>query len=167
MQNLNIDFLNFKYQLNLKVQFSKQTPDNIKTCDTWFNSGEMTMTAKNYIDKRTYDKLINEVTRKIEKFTQMGSGWVVSKLLEFRLKVVKVIPIKDSSYIQLPEKYRNPHYKIVNIKNEDQECFKWCVARYFCRKVRNPQRITKQLKSEAEKLNWKNIQFPLKLDQIH
>ena len=46
-------------------------------------------------------------------------------------------------------------------------CFKWCVARHFCRDERNPQRISKRLRLEVDKLNWKGIEFPMKLNKIN
>ena len=93
----------------------------------------------------------------MEKFTHQGSGWSVYKLLEFRLKIAKHVPIKGSSYLELPEKYRNPKFRLINMKNQDEQCFKWCVARHFCRDERKPQRISKRLRSEVDKLNWKGI----------
>ena len=53
------------------------------------------------------------------------------------------------------------------MKNQDEECFKWCVARHFCRDERNPQRISKRLRLEVDKLNWKGIEFPMKLNKIN
>ena len=103
----------------------------------------------------------------MEKFTHQGSGWSVSKLLEFRLKIAKHVPIKGSSYLELPEKYRNPKFRLINMKNQDEECFKWCVARHFCRDERDPQRISKRLRLEVDKLNWKGIEFPMKLNKIN
>ena len=75
--------------------------------------------------------------------------------------------IKGSSYLELPEKYRNPKFRLINMKNQDEECFKWCVARHFCRDERNPQRISKRLRLEVDKLNWKGIEFPMKLNKIN
>ena len=53
------------------------------------------------------------------------------------------------------------------MKNQDEECFKWCVARHFCRDERNLQRISKRLRLEVDKLNWKGIEFPMKLSKIN
>ena len=53
------------------------------------------------------------------------------------------------------------------MKNQDEECFKWCVARHFCRDERDPQRISKRLRLEVDKPNWKGIEFPMKLNKIN
>ncbi|XP_065681443.1 uncharacterized protein LOC136095123 [Hydra vulgaris] len=52
------------------------------------------------------------------------------------------------------------------MKNEDNECFKWCVARFFNIKDNHPERVDKNLKEQANKLNWENIEFPVSLQQI-
>ena len=160
-------FPNLKYQLNLLVEFSKSTPNDAQFTTAWFNSGEFISTAKSFIDEQAYKELTDKVIVKVEKFTHQGSGWSVSKLLEFRLKIAKHIPIKGSSYLELPEKYRNPKFRLIDMKNQDEECFKWCVARHFCRDERDPQRISKRLRLEVDKLNWKGIEFPMKLNKIN
>ena len=159
-------FPNLKYQLNFLVEFSKSTPNDEQFITCWFNSGEFISTAKSFIDEQAYKKLLDTVIDKVEKFTHLGSGWHVSKLFEFQLKITKQVPIKGSSYLVLPEKYRNPKFILI-MKNQDEECFKWCVARHFCRDERNPQRISKRLRLEADKLNWKGIEFPMELNKIN
>jgi hypothetical protein len=52
------------------------------------------------------------------------------------------------------------------MKNEDEECFKWCVTRALNPVEDHPERIDKDLKSQAEKLNWNNITFPVDLKTI-
>ncbi|XP_065667559.1 uncharacterized protein LOC136087872 [Hydra vulgaris] len=52
------------------------------------------------------------------------------------------------------------------MKNEDNECFKWCIARALNPTDENPQRVDKDLKNKAEKINWDEIEFPVSLDKI-
>ena len=35
---------------------------------------------------------------------------------------------RGGSYIKTPEKYNNPKCGLINIKNEDDECFKHCLT---------------------------------------
>ena len=66
----------------------------------------------------------------------------------------------------MPEKFRNSKFSLINMKNEDDKCFQYCVARHFCRDEKNPHRISKRLKAEIEKLNWNNMKFPVELKNI-
>ena len=52
------------------------------------------------------------------------------------------------------------------MKNEDDECFKWCVARTLNPVENHPERITQKLKKQAEELNWKGIEFPMEVNKI-
>ncbi|PFX20964.1 hypothetical protein AWC38_SpisGene14564 [Stylophora pistillata] len=53
------------------------------------------------------------------------------------------------------------------MKNEDEECFKWCVTRALNPVAKNPERITKILREQAEKLKWDGIRFPMEVKDIH
>ena len=52
------------------------------------------------------------------------------------------------------------------MKNEDEQCFKWSVARALNPVERDGERITNDLKLQAEALNWDEINFPVDLKQI-
>jgi len=55
---------------------------------------------------------------------------------------------------------------IINLKNEDNECFKWAVTRAAHPVNNNAERITKELREQAETLNWEGINFPTPLKHI-
>ena len=65
------------------------------------------------------------------KFQRRGSGW----------RFVEFSPLKGNSWIPLPEKIAKKK-AIVNMKNEDNECFKWCVTRALNPVKNHPERIT-------------------------
>ena len=57
---------------------------------------------------------------------------------------------------------------MINIQNiDDNECFKWYLVRYLNPVDHNPRRITKADKGFANKLDFENIKFPLKIRDIH
>ena len=74
-------------------------------------------------------------------------------------------PISGSSYIPLPPKIKNKG-AVINMKNEDNQCFKWCVVRALNPVEKNSERITKELKDQSERLNWSGLRFPVDLKQI-
>ena len=156
-----------KYQMNIQVEFFKDTAGGIETIESWFNSGIFRPTSKINFDEQVYSELTNTISKKIEDFTCQSSGWTINKLKAFELKIVKYDPIKASSYIELPGKFTNSKFKLVNIKNTDNECFKWAVARFFCADEKHSERISKKLKKEAEKFNFEGIEFPMKLNKIY
>ena len=74
-------------------------------------------------------------------------------------------PISGSSYIPLPPKIKNKN-AVINMKNEDNQCFKWCVVRALNPVEKNSERITKELKDQSKRLDWSGLKFPVDLKQI-
>ena len=52
--------------------------------------------------------------------------------------------------------------RLVNLKNKDIECFKWCHVRFINPQNRNSDRINKQDKKIAKTLDYRGINFPMK-----
>lgn len=50
---------------------------------------------------------------------------------------------------------------IVNMKNNDDKWFMWCVARALNLVDHNAERISKVLRKQAENLDWSGIEFPV------
>ena len=73
--------------------------------------------------------------------------------------------MKGSSYIQLPTELRNSAKGLINIKNEDNECFRWCHIRHLNPQEKHPQRIKKLDKAYIEKLDYSGIKFPVTTKQ--
>ena len=77
------------------------------------------------------------------------------------LNVVKYKPMKGSSYIKLPQELRNSAKGLINMKNEDNECFRWCHIRHLNPQAKDSQRIKKVDKQYIENLNYSGIEFPV------
>ena len=63
-----------------------------------------------------------------------GSGWIVDKIEDIYIKICNYDPLSGSSYIPLPPELNNSMKGLINLKNKDTECFKWCHIRFL-----NPQ----------------------------
>ena len=72
-----------------------------------------------------------------------------------------------SSYIELPKELKNPKKGLINIQNEDDECFRWCHVRHINSQNKNAQRVKKVDREIAKNLDYTGIEFPVKLKQIN
>ena len=54
---------------------------------------------------------------------------------------------------------------MINIENEDQECFKWSILAALHPVSKNPQRVSKYQDFKDE-LNFEGIYFPVTIDQV-
>src|SRR6218665_2883573 len=50
------------------------------------------------------------------------------------------------------------------MKNNDEECFKWCITRALNPVERDSERITRVLRKQSENLNWSGFEFPVAAD---
>ena len=66
-----------------------------------------------------------------------------------------------SSYVELPTELRNPKKGLINIKNKDDECFRWCHIRHLNPQTEHPERIKKGDKQFIKGLNYEGIEFPI------
>lgn len=100
-------------------------------------------------------------------FISDGSGWTVQSVDTHYLNVVKCQPIRGSLYIQLPAELRNSAKGLINMKNKDNECFRWCHVRHLNPQEKYPQRIKKSDKEYIDKLDYSGIEFPVTIKQIN
>ena len=86
--------------------------------------------------------------------------WVVDRIDSHYLNVTLYKPRNGSSYIELPTELRNSKKGLINMKNKDEEYFRWCHIRHLNPQTKYPERIKKEDKMINE-LNYDGINFPL------
>ena len=74
--------------------------------------------------------LHNILLQKLDDEQLEGSGFVLNGIVNVILEIYKVNDIQASSWVELPEKYRIKK-SIINIKNDDQFCFLWCILAHL------------------------------------
>ena len=153
-----------KLILNCKMQRTDLNTGKIIEADADFHSGIQTN-----VEETDEEELLNEMTARINEnmanFQRGGSNWVFVKINRLEIHMAEWRPIFGSSYISLPEQIKKKK-AVINIKNEDEQCFKWCVTRALNPVEEHPERITKELKRQSERLNWGGLKFPVELKEI-
>ena len=94
-------------------------------------------------------------TREIAQWISEGSGWTIKSVEDHYLNIVKYQPIKGNSY-------SNSATGLINMKNNDNECFRWCHIRHLI-----PQRIKKSDKAFVHNLGYEGIEFSVTIKQIN
>ena len=156
----------FKYIETLKVTFEKQLEDEIITKTAYFNSKTKTLINENEINE-VLQTSRQELIKAIGQWISEGSGWTIKSVDDHYINLTKYIPLKGSSYIELPTELKNPAKGLINLKNKDDECFRWCHIRYLNPQEKDPQRIKKSDKEFIEKLDYSRIEFPITIKQIN
>ena len=113
-----------------------------------------------------YDEMADEIEEEIQKVNEdEGSGWTYVRVISLVLHTTRWEPIYGSSYMPL-DPYLANKKAIINMKNEDDKCFMWCVLRALYPKNDHPERIDKDLKSKQDIINMKGICYPVSLKAI-
>ena len=103
-----------------------------------------------------------EVKHRLNIWTGEGSGWVIGNIEAIFIDISNYDPLAGSSYIYLPPELNNPKKGLINLKNKNNEFFKWGHIRFFNPQDTHPERIKKQDKEIAKTLDYRGINFPVK-----
>ncbi|PFX13987.1 hypothetical protein AWC38_SpisGene21896 [Stylophora pistillata] len=159
---------NIKVLFVLRCNMSKTNPaeDEVKLDLAYFLSPVEAIFQETDRED-VYQTCVEKMIESLETFIRNGSNWVVDSVAGLDLHTVEYNPLKGSSYIKLPPDIAKKN-AIVNMKNEDDQCFKWCVTRALNPVGKNhADRVTKILKEHAKKLVWTGIEFPMEVKDIH
>lgn len=119
-----------------------------------------TTQINNWFKKNVVDVMIN----KIDQMQEYGSGWTLHEIVHLEVNYNKFVRFSGTSYLPLPKSIKNKQ-AIVNVKNNDNQCFRWAVlsalhpAKDHCDQLYNYERFKKEL-------NFDNITFPVTLHNI-
>ena len=102
--------------------------------------------------------------QKLGEKETIGSGWVFESVKSIDIHVAKYKPLKASSYIPTPVEIVRKR-AIVNVKNNDNECFKWAVLSALFPADRDTERTSKYVAHELE-VDWSGIEFPMEVGKI-
>ena len=91
---------------------------------------------------------------------------VIERILNFYLNIVSYVPLKGRSYLPLPEELRNSRKGLINIKNDDNECFRWCHVRHLNPLRHHNERITQKDREIAKTLDYSGVTFPVTIRDI-
>ena len=164
-----------KVQVTLHVTFKKkkieyrddgQAEEVFEYKDAYFNSTAFTI-LNVYQIIEALDKAAEEINNKIAFWLSEGSGWTIVEIRSHYVNIVKYLPLRGNSYIPSPEELRNSMMGLINLKNIDNECFKWCHNRHLNPRKVHPERITKSDRESVKELDYTGITFPVTINQIN
>ena len=167
LEDLLKDMKGFKFIEAVEVMFEKDNIDSktgkhvsiYKTA--FFNGKAKTITKPNDI-KPELSMSRQEILNVIDKWVSEGLGWVIDSINNHYINVTTYKPLHGLSYIELPTEFRNPKKGLINVKNKDDECFRWCHIRHLNPQTEHPERIKKGDKQFIEGLKglMKGLSFP-------
>ena len=155
-----------KFIETLMVTFKKIVNSEIVYKTAYFNSKPQTIINNVEIPEAlqlSKEQILNIIAQWISE----GSGWTIESVDNHHLNIVQYQPMKGYSYSKLPQELRNSSKGLINMKNEDNECFRWCHIRHLNPVDKDPQRIKKSDKQYIQDLDYTGIEFPVTTKQYN
>ena len=166
LEKLLKDMRGFKFIETLEITFEKDSIDSktgkrVSIYKTAFFNGKAKTITKASDIEHELNMSRQDILNMIDKWVSEGSGWVIDRIDSHYINVTTYTPLHGSNYIELPTELKNPKKGLINIKNKDDECFRWCHIRHLNPQEKNPQRIKKEDKVMVNELNYDGIEFPV------
>ena len=149
LKGLLKDKKGFKFIEMLEVTFEKDTIDSktgkhVSIYKTAFFNGKAKIITKANDIEPELSMSRQEIMNAIDKWVSEGSGWVIDSINKHHINVTTYKPLHGSSYIELPIELKNSAKGLINRKNKEDECFRWCHIRHLNPQKKDPQRIKKE-----------------------
>ena len=150
----------FKYILSTTVTLKKwNNPTNTYDIDTIYrNSDSITVTNQIFNLNNAYEK----IKHRLEFYSDGGSRWIIDKIEDTWINIANYDPLAGSSYFSLPLQLKKPMKGLINLKNKDNECFKWCHIRFINPQNKHCHRIKEKDKEIGKTLDYSGINIPMK-----
>ena len=159
-----------KFNMALRIVFEKATdPDVVSDPPVVLPSEQFELYKETNISpvlKTINEQLIN----RIDVYEACGSGWVLSRLVALDLTLWRLDPLRASSnstFQPLPT-WIVDKKAVINIKNEDELCFKWSILVAFHHKdsSNNKNSVYSYTKYDNENYDFSMLTFPVKITDI-
>ena len=123
-------------EMTRKELFSEST----QILNSHFNS-ETVENLEGTDESEVYGTFIQTIEERIQNFNQRGSNWRFQRVLSLDVHFTDFIPLRGYTFLPLPKIVTKK--AVINMKNDDDQCFKWSVVRAQNPVEKNSERITK------------------------
>ena len=120
---------------------------------------------KSEIIKKVKEANKNILSQTENKNNNEGSGYGIYRINYLRLNLNSYVPLKGSSYTELPEEIKNKK-ACINVKNKDNKCFKWAILSAIHPVNKNADRVSNYINYWND-IKDDGIEYPMKIDKIN
>lgn len=118
----------------------------------------------NYDFNKIFSEIESELMKKMEEFQERDSGWTFLNNSHFEININKYQPLSGSKYTALPRFIKNKK-ACLNIQNNDEYCFLWCVTAALHPTKIHPERVS-SYPNFQDLFNTENMNFPVSFADI-
>ena len=157
---------NMKIRIDVDASFNHPEHEEPQT----YKIGSRIYTINNPDELKTaIDNMASDIEIKVENSQLKRSGYTINKIESIRIHYDKYNPTRAGKYIELP-KWIATKKACINIKNDDDYCFKYCAQSRFYEimKKDHPDRMYhyNKLKENDSLIKWEGVEFPASNEDI-
>jgi hypothetical protein len=141
--------------------FSRESEAGLQETDGGFRTNVQTIGDSAEVDLQS---ILQDLNTQLDRFTNLGSGWNLVTLNNFVMHIARYRPLVGSSFIRTPDSLIHKG-AIVNVNNNDNECFKWATLSAIFPVSYSSDRMSAYIQ-HSNKLDWTGLRFPVQLNQI-
>ena len=164
--HLLVSMKGIKFIECVKATYTKISNGEIEFKTAYFFSSPYVILNNSDIEKSLQSSK-NHILEQMARLVSEGSGWTIDSIDNHYIDIVKYQPVGGSSYIPLPKELQNGKKGLINMKNYDNQCFRWCHIRHLNPQEKYPQRIKRVDKAYVENLDYSGIEFPVEVKQYN
>ena len=146
----------------MNILFHRQTDVGVQETEGGFRSRVFTACDVGDID---YAELRADLNREVEQFTNIGSGWTLTAILRFVIRIGQYRPLVGSSFVPTPKSLMAKR-ALINVYNpDDNMCFAWAVLSALYPSEKHSERINKY-RPHLNSINLTGMKFPVPVNQV-
>ena len=153
-----------KWNIAVNVEFYRENREGeMQTVQPHFRSFTYSLLSENAFNEHDLNQAIHKCMIGFEKYIHEDSGWILKAVLGLTVHTVLYKPLRGSAFIELPLTLKK-NGTLLNIRNDDDKCFIYCVlaAVFRCQDTENVN-LYQQLEGH---LNMKGIKLPVPLSNV-
>ena len=156
-----------KWNLCVQVQMGREGGEDGEEAisQPFFRSQTYVFLSEETWNETNLNQALQKIFASMEKYMREGSGWYLKKVLKLEIHTVVYAPLTGSTFIPLPKSLSWSH-SILNIRNQDQKCFAWCILASLHPISANPESVHHYFPYEHE-INMSGIDFPVPLTHLN
>ena len=132
------------------------------------SSSKVEIIINEYDIDDVFQSIFTTIITNIQKSLGKVPCWIIDSVIDHTISISKYNPLAGHSYINLLKELDHLRKGLISIQNiDDNECCILSIVRYLNPANYHPARITKADKDFAKTLDFKDINFPVKIRGIH
>jgi hypothetical protein len=151
-----------RWYVSMYALFHHQTDVGLQETEGGFRTQVYTATDPSDVD---YAAVRAEINREVERFTNVGSGWTLTAILRFVIRIGQYRPLVGSSFIPTPASLMAKQ-ALINVYNpDDSMCFVWAVLSALYPAEKHTERISKY-RPHLNSIDLTGLTFPVPVNRI-